>query len=106
MEYEKAIECISSRGPTFGNGNDISVYDNSNSNSNSYVCGGSSCAYNVPKAANEYSILTDGKPTFQTTEIEVYLVQWTDAKEVLKFSKKRGLIQDYIERFVDEIVQR
>lgn len=34
-------------------------------------------AYNIPPAANgNHSILTDGNSNFQTTEIEVYLVQW------------------------------
>ena len=77
--YGNAIYCHSSYGPTFGNGHNIYVSDNSNSNSNSYVRGG--IAYNIPAGANgNYSILTDGNPTFQTTEVEVYLVQWIDAK--------------------------
>ena len=33
-------------------------------------------AYDIPMGANGKSILTDGNYNFQTTEIEVYLVQW------------------------------
>jgi hypothetical protein len=72
--FENAIYCYSSYGPTFGDGFTIHVADNSNSNTTSYVRSG--FAYNVPAAANGgRSILTDGNPTFQTTEVEVYLVQ-------------------------------
>jgi hypothetical protein len=72
--YEYAIYCHSSYGPIFGDGHTILVYDNSNSNTSSYVQVNN--AYNIPAAANgNRSILTDGNPNFQTTEIEVYLVQ-------------------------------
>jgi hypothetical protein len=72
--YDYAIYCGSSYGPTFGSGHTIHVSDNSNSNTSSYVNGGS--PYNIPAGANgNYSILTDGNYNFQTTEVEVYLVQ-------------------------------
>jgi hypothetical protein len=72
--YGSAICCNSSYGPIFGNGHTICVYDNSNSNTSSYVR--SANAYNIPNGANgSHSILTDGNNNFQTTEIEVYLVQ-------------------------------
>ncbi len=68
--------CHSSYGPTFGNGYTINVSDKSNSNTSSYVGGGNSYAYNIPMGANGgHSILTDGNQHFQTTEVEVYLVQ-------------------------------
>ena len=38
-------------------------------------------SYNIPIGANGgHLILTDGNVTFQTTEIEVYLVQWNERK--------------------------
>ena len=83
--YGNAIFCGSSYGPTFGNGHTIYVSDNSNSNSNSHVSNGN--AYNILAGANgKPSILTDGNQNFQTTEIEVYLVQWTDAKQHTNYS--------------------
>jgi len=73
-DYNQAISCYLANGPSFGSGYDMYVHDNSNSNSNCYVSG--SRAYNIPMGANgKDSILTDGNRTFQTTEIEVYLVQ-------------------------------
>jgi hypothetical protein len=58
-------------GPTFGNGHNINVSDNSNANTSSSVQ--SNYAYMVPNAANgSASMLTDGNYNFQTTEIEVY----------------------------------
>ncbi len=73
-DYQYAINSSSSYGPIFGNGFTICVYDNSNSNTSSYVSGGN--AYNIPMGANgNHSILTDGNTYFQNTEIEVYLVQ-------------------------------
>ena len=72
--YTNAIYCHQSYGPTFGNGHNIYVSDNSNSNTTSYVR--SAYAYNMPAGANgNHSILTDGNADFQTTEVEVYLVQ-------------------------------
>jgi hypothetical protein len=72
-DYGNAIYCHSGYGPWFGN-NNILVYDNSNSNTSSYVRNAGE--YNIPAGANgNHSILTDGNPNFQTTEVEVYLVQ-------------------------------
>jgi hypothetical protein len=48
------------------------VYDNSNANTNSFVR--PEYAYNVPKAANGKSILTDGNEYFQTSEVEVWSI--------------------------------
>ena len=71
--YQRAIYCGASYGPTFGS-NSIWLYDNFNSNTSSYVRNGGE--YNIPAGANgNHSILTDGNPNFQTTEVEVYLVQ-------------------------------
>jgi hypothetical protein len=72
--YQSAIYCYSSYGPTFGNDHNIHVSDNSNSNTGSYVR--KEYNYNIPAGANgNDSILTDGNKNFQTTEVEVYLVQ-------------------------------
>ena len=71
--YQNAIYTHSSYGPTFGNSHNIYVCNNSNSSSSSYVSAGDS--YNIPAAANGYSILTDGNYNFYTSEIEVYLIQ-------------------------------
>jgi hypothetical protein len=73
-DYHTAIGCIPTFGPVFGHGHTINVSDNSNSNTSSYVNSGN--AYNIPLGANgNRSILTDGNYNFQTTEVEVYLVQ-------------------------------
>jgi hypothetical protein len=54
--YASAIYCNSSYGPTFGNGHDLYVSDNSNSNTGSYVS--ANCAYSVPVAPGKsYSVL-------------------------------------------------
>ena len=72
--YGNAIYCHATYGPTFGNGCDIHVSDNSNANTISSVK--SNHAYGVPVAANgNHSILTGGNPNFKTTEVEVYLIQ-------------------------------
>jgi hypothetical protein len=72
--FGNGIYCGATYGPTFGNGHDIHVSDNSNANSASYVR--SNHAYGVPVAANgNHSILTGGNPNFKTTEVEVYLIQ-------------------------------
>ena len=86
--YQNAIYCGSSYGPTFGNGYTIHVSDNSNTNSNSYVRYAN--AYNIPLGANgNHSILTDGNTNFQTTEVEVYLVQWsTRLKEGIRWNNE------------------
>ena len=68
--HANAIRCHPSYGPTFGNGYNISVKDNSNANTDSYVTAGN--AYNIPAGVNEQSILTNGNRNFQTVEIEVY----------------------------------
>ena len=72
--HSHAIYCYSSYGPTFGNGYNLYIADNSNANKNSYTYSG--YAYNLPAGANGgHSILTNGTTNFQTTEIEVYLMQ-------------------------------
>lgn len=70
--YQNAIYCGSSYGPTFGYNHTMYASNNSNSNNTSYVSAGDS--YNIPAAANGLSILTDGNYNFSTSEIEVYLI--------------------------------
>ena len=66
--YQNAIRCDASYGPTFGGGYDIYVADNSNSNKNSYTYDNSKssdCSYNLPVAPGKSeSILTDGEKYF------------------------------------------
>ncbi len=72
--HSYAIYCHPSYGPTFGGGHDLYIADNSNANKNSSTCSGN--VYNLPAGANGgHSILTNGTTNFQTTEIEVYLMQ-------------------------------
>ena len=94
--YTHAIYCHSSYGPTFGSGHNFYVYDNSNSNSNSYVR--KEYNYNIPAGANGgHSILTDGNQNFQTTEVEVYLVQWStrlkEGNSLKKWAKNKIIEQ-------------
>jgi hypothetical protein len=66
--YQNAIRCSASWGPTFGGGYDIHVADNSNSNKSSYtksISNDSDCSYNLPVAPGKSdSILTDGDRYF------------------------------------------
>jgi hypothetical protein len=66
--YQYAIYCHPSYGPTFGGGHDIRVYDNSNSNKSSNTHDNSksgNCCYNLPVAPGKSeSILTDGERNF------------------------------------------
>ncbi len=72
--HKYAIYCLSSYGPIFGNGHNLCIAYNSNANTYSSTRSGN--AYNLPAGANGgHSILTNGTPDFQTTEIEVYLMQ-------------------------------
>ena len=72
--HNNAIYCHPLYGPTFGSGHNLNIKDNSNANVNSYTRSG--YAYNLPAGANGgHSILTNGTEYFQTTEIEVYLMQ-------------------------------
>ena len=58
-----AIYCHSNYGPTFGNGHNFYVSDNSNQNLSSYVRNGH--AFNTPGGTNgNHSILTNGEPNF------------------------------------------
>ena len=61
-----------SGGPYFGKGANISVSDNSNKNTDSYV--NASSSYNLPKHANGNSTINGGEQNFQVREIEVYKV--------------------------------
>jgi hypothetical protein len=75
--FTSAIYCGPGCGPIFGHnhgaGHNILVYNDSNLNTSSHVRHGNE--YNIPTGSNgNHSILTDGNPNFQTTEIEVYSV--------------------------------
>ena len=69
--HPNAIHDHSSHGPTFGNGHDIHVADNANSNTNSYTNVGP--AYQLPAGQDARCFLT-GTGNFQTAEIEVFRV--------------------------------
>ena len=61
--HSRAIYCYSSYGPTFGNGHNLYITDNSNANTNSHTSSGNE--YNLPAGANGgHSILTNGTPDF------------------------------------------
>jgi hypothetical protein len=69
--HPSAIHDHSSHGPTFGNGHDIHVADNANSNTNSYTNVGP--AYQLPAGQDARCFLT-GTCNFQSAEIEVFRV--------------------------------
>jgi TLD len=71
-EPKYAIVNNSSFGPIFGNGNNICVYDNSNTNNSSYINPGYS--YSLPADANGHSAILSGEHYFLSSEIEVYLI--------------------------------
>ena len=67
-----AIYKHSSNGPIFGAGFDIRIYDNANSNTNSYTQFGNGNYYSVPSGVqNSYTILA-GTKYFTPDEVEVF----------------------------------
>ena len=63
VDFVNAIYCHSSFGPCFGNINEFCIYDNSNTNTCSFVR--ANAQYKVPTGANgNHSILTDGNANF------------------------------------------
>ncbi|TNV80144.1 hypothetical protein FGO68_gene11162 [Halteria grandinella] len=66
----QAIGALSSYGPAFGSGYDLIIYDNCNSNCNSYVSGSS---YEYSGGVGNL-LLTQGQVKFRVKEIEVYQV--------------------------------
>ena len=75
-QNQNAIYCHLSYGPTFGNGYDFYIADNSNVVNTSYSNLGST--YKHPEYAygtNEAKCFLAGSYNFQTVEIEVYTKQ-------------------------------
>ena len=67
----KAIVRTSS-GPTFGNGYDIYIADNANSNSDSYTDFGKYNDYSVPGGVQDKSTILAGTREFTPDEMEVF----------------------------------
>ncbi|KAL9961673.1 hypothetical protein ACROYT_G030665 [Oculina patagonica] len=65
-----AIYRNSGYGPTFGGGNDITIADNANSNTNSYTNFGYS--YSVPSGVQSSRTILAGTYTFTPDEVEVF----------------------------------
>jgi hypothetical protein len=70
VPHPSAIHDHSSHGPTFGNGHDIHVAGNDNSNTTSYT---NILSYELPPGQNTQTFLT-GARNFQSAEIEVFRV--------------------------------
>jgi hypothetical protein len=68
-EKQLAINCVSSRGPVFGGGGDIYVYDDSNANTRSSTS--LSCTYTSDTGLDGNIVFT-GSRNFQAREIEVF----------------------------------
>jgi len=66
----KAIYRISSYGPTFGNGHDIYIVNNANSNTNSYSDFG--YYYSVPSGVQDKKTILAGTHKFTPDEVEVF----------------------------------
>lgn len=66
-----SVYCYPVYGPTFGNGHDITVSDNSNTNSNSYT----HFPHSFSDTTGKGNVTFAGTYNFQTTEIEVFLIQ-------------------------------
>ena len=57
-------------GPTFGGGHDMCIYDNANSNTNSYTDFGHS--YSVPSGVQDRRTILAGTRNFTPDEVEVF----------------------------------
>jgi len=66
----RAIYRHSSYGPTFGNGHDIHIANNANSNTNSYAGFGNS--YSVPSGVRDRYTILAGTNNFTPDEVEVF----------------------------------
>ena len=65
-----AIYGNSDRGPAFGNGHDIRIANNANSNTNSYANFG--YAYSVPSGVQDKKTILAGTYKFTPDEVEVF----------------------------------
>ena len=61
-----------SYGPTFGNGWDLHVADNANSNTNSYSDFGQHNVYSVPRGVQDQYTILAGTRNFTPDEVEVF----------------------------------
>ena len=59
-------------GPTFGNGYDIQIADNANSNTNSYSDFGQYNDYFVPSGVQDQNTILAGTRYFTPDEVEVF----------------------------------
>ena len=65
-----AIYKYSSYGPTFGNGHDINIKNNANSNTNSYTYFGYD--YSLPSGVQDWKTILAGTYKFTPDEVEVF----------------------------------
>ena len=70
-----AIYKNSGYGPTFGNGWDIYIANNANSNTNSYANFGS--YYSVPSGVQDRKTILAGSYKFTPDEVEVFYLGWS-----------------------------
>jgi len=68
----RAIYKRSGYGPTFGNGWDIYIANNANSNTNSYSDFGESNTYSVPSGVQDQYTILAGTRNFTPDEVEVF----------------------------------
>ena len=68
----RAIYRTSSDGPTFGNGWDIRIADNANSNTNSYSAFGDYNDYFIPSGVQDRHAILAGTRDFTPDEVEVF----------------------------------
>ena len=67
-----AIVRWSGCGPTFGNGDDIHISNNANSNTGSYTDFGQHNAYSVPSGVQDQYTILAGTRNFTPDEVEVF----------------------------------
>ena len=67
-----AIDRCSGCGPTFGNGDDIHISNNANSNTGSYTDFGQHNAYSVPSGVQDQYTILAGTRNFTPDEVEVF----------------------------------
>ena len=67
-----AIDRYSGYGPTFGNGHDIHISNNANSNTWSYTDFGQYNAYSVPSGVQDQYTILAGTRHFIPDEVEVF----------------------------------
>ena len=90
-----AIYRFSGYGPTFGNGFDIRIHNNANSNTGSYADFGQHNAYSVPSGVQDQYTILAGTRHFTPDEVEVFYLGWLTYPNIQAFHDLNSFIICY-----------